>query len=504
MYRIMIADDEQIERQAFRLLVRKHFPDLEILPDAATGNDVIEMVRRNRPDIIFLDIQMPMRTGLEALEQISDLSGKIKIIILSAHDKFEFAQKAMKYGANEYLLKPVSREDMIRIIDYYIRELDAERGFLVQQERISKQINIISPHIEHEIVMHVVYGDKTLAELSDYMQILEIFTDNMAVVLVQPSQYDDVFESTVMNAAKEISCCVVSGVLREYVLILLPIAENMDAVQKAEWIRDFVAYLAERLKRGGMQAKIGMGEDFQTTGEIHVCYHQARMALAEAKTINDYRHSEQSQRSENAEQIVQHVLDGSGTEDMIQDFLTGTLLHCHESVEALKLELERMIASIGAALDNEYQRYQNYLLGQKVQRCDVMEELRNMMGAYLLQVNKLKSADSSRTSAQLAKAIDFIQSHYEKEIMLADIAEHVQLSTYYLSKLFKNHLNKNFTDYLAEIRIQKAKTLLMGTDKSIKEIAYEVGYKNPAYFCQVFKKIVGESAGQFRKKAVWG
>ena len=89
--------------------------------------------------------------------------------------------------------------------------------------------------------------------------------------------------------------------------------------------------------------------------------------------------------------------------------------------------------------------------------------------------------------------------NYMKDISLDQIADKYKISTSYLSKLIKNYLGKNYIDYITDLRIQRAKELLMDTNQTIQEIASEVGYNSQTYFCKVFKKIVGVSAGEYKK-----
>ena len=102
----------------------------------------------------------------------------------------------------------------------------------------------------------------------------------------------------------------------------------------------------------------------------------------------------------------------------------------------------------------------------------------------------------------IRKAKEYIDINYTNDsISLKSTAEHVGLSPTYLSALFKREMKQNFTEYLTEVRVRKAKELLCGTSKLICEIAYEVGFRDYRYFSQIFKKNTGMTPRQFQASA---
>jgi len=111
MIRMMIAEDEKIERDALRVLVETHYSHkLMIVYEAATGKDILEQTEKYNPHIILMDIQMPQMNGLEAAESIKQNLPEAEIVFLTAYSYFEYAKKAIKIGASDYLVKPYSNQ----------------------------------------------------------------------------------------------------------------------------------------------------------------------------------------------------------------------------------------------------------------------------------------------------------------------------------------------------------------------------------------------------------
>ena len=116
MYKILLADDEGIVLEALTFIIQKNFPDTFIIETAKTGRNVIELAERFRPDIAFMDIQMPGINGIEAMKEIRATNPNTIFIILSAHDKFDYAKEAINIGVLEYINKPMEQTEIITII----------------------------------------------------------------------------------------------------------------------------------------------------------------------------------------------------------------------------------------------------------------------------------------------------------------------------------------------------------------------------------------------------
>jgi YesN/AraC family two-component response regulator len=134
----------------------------------------------------------------------------------------------------------------------------------------------------------------------------------------------------------------------------------------------------------------------------------------------------------------------------------------------------------------------------------IFSELENMYkNVSIIEKNKNEVLDINEDkpkiiSATLRRAVEYINNHYQELITLNDVAEYTYLSTYYLSRMFTKELNKNFVDYLNEIRIEKAKEYLKDSRYKTYEIAEMVGIKDPHYFSKLFKKYTGNTPSEYR------
>lgn len=128
MYKLMIVDDEPLERRGLRKIIQGSFFNIDIVEDARNGREAIEKARFYMPNIILMDIKMPETTGLEAQRNIARVFPNIKTIILTAYSNFSYAQESIKYGVVDYLLKPVRRDDLKSSIMNAIESLTKDRS----------------------------------------------------------------------------------------------------------------------------------------------------------------------------------------------------------------------------------------------------------------------------------------------------------------------------------------------------------------------------------------
>ena len=148
-FRLLIADDNEIQIESILTYIDKEDFDIGEIRTAEDGMECIEIARKFKPHIVITDVEMPNLNGLELAQRLREMDSRIKLIFISCHDKFEYAQKAMMYGARAYILKPFMHQDIQKVISQVVLELNEELSidsmrteFMEKQKKFESEFDI--------------------------------------------------------------------------------------------------------------------------------------------------------------------------------------------------------------------------------------------------------------------------------------------------------------------------------------------------------------------------
>ena len=173
MYKIMLADDEGIVIDALKFIIEKEFGDECVIESAKTGRSIIELAERFRPDIAFMDIQMPGINGIDAMKEIRTFSRKMVFIVVSAYDKFDYAKEAINLGVMEYLTKPINKERVIQALRRAMKKIDEDREKRSNDLMIKEKLETVIPMFENGLVYSILFQEEP-EEIENYCTLLEI------------------------------------------------------------------------------------------------------------------------------------------------------------------------------------------------------------------------------------------------------------------------------------------------------------------------------------------
>lgn len=284
MLKILIVEDEDFERTALKYLINKYFSDrLYVAGEAYNGKEALDYALILKPDIVLMDINMPIMDGLEASEELKRNNKDLEIVILTAYDEFQYAKKAIKCGVSDYLVKPFSDKDFISSMSAVIEKIHIRNKEFLKQQYISENLNKAIPFIEKEIITRIAFGDYyNLHEIRDSIKLLDIESVNACCLIIgNKSGYS--FKEDSVTSVKNILSFLFSQVIGARFLgdmvffIFDDKVENIILGNKMEEIlKRIKIYFIEQ---EGIDIAIEIGPATDDITKYYNSYNSARIAL---------------------------------------------------------------------------------------------------------------------------------------------------------------------------------------------------------------------------------
>ncbi|MCL2866042.1 MAG: response regulator [Lachnospiraceae bacterium] len=484
MYKILLCDDEGIVREGLKVLIGKEFGGNCLIEEAKSGRIAIEKSASFRPDIIFMDIQMPGINGIEAMREIRKSDKNVIFIVLTAYDRFTYAKESIDVGVLDYLTKPFNKTTVLSIISRAILQIDAYRNKVSQEMEAREKLEMVIPIIESGFVSGIFLQDSYLDDSEQYKAFLGIEEESGYMILVR---YGDVTtdgglsnpvgagvkamksSKGMMEILKEFFPTGLTTVLGNRAVLFVPYPnEEMPYEERMlciERTREMVRKLEQKLE---MRFVAGIGN---VTSFLHLSKSYKESVKA----------CKQGSSKVNHIQDIQKEKAGDGKSKTLELIL--------RSEQQVYLQYE-----IAFDLD-EWEGYLEYIMRGAHFADSEVWFLEKMLDA----ANDITVKQQERSGGVVEKAMEYIEKNFTKEISLDDISHLVDVSPYYFSKIFKEMQGINFVEYLTNLRINYAKELLLSEDYSIKEICLMVGYTDPNYFSRLFKKWTNRTPSEYRE-----
>jgi len=527
------VDDEPLERRAIRYLLAKARPQYVVVGEGRDGGEAVDLGREVRPDVVLLDIKMPVMDGLAAGRALRRLLPEVRMVFLTAYDEFAYAQEAVALGASRYLLKPVAGEELISVLDSLAQEIEEERRVKEETRKWRAALEEMLPLIRLGFVLDLVSGHISREEVkarADFLGLPSL--PRLAVVIafdnLPPSPAPEkegerqflkkrVFHIIEEGVSSWPGALVVPG-FRDEFLLLLPFEPGGRAR-----LREAVTRLGEELcarvrELTPVTVTVGIGRPVDDPALLATSYAEAAAAVEyrllyggdqviHADDVAAFPRSGRAMSSPAGEELALAVRlgDGERARRCLAQIIAETVVGKEVRPPLFKVKFLELLSVAGrAALEAgaEAEDVAAVVLraGQEIVALDSLAEAENKIGARLQRlVEQVVHARQRRDTGLIERAVAYINQNYHRDLSLDEVARHVYLSPCYFSRLFKQVRGENFIDYLTRMRMEEAKKLLLTTDYSVNEIASRVGYRDARYFGQVFKKQEGCTPTAFRK-----
>ena len=527
MYKLLIADDETVEREAIQFFIKSgNFP-FDSIEEAANGVQAVIKARELQPDIAILDIKMPGKDGLEVAREIRQMNAECKIIFLTAFDEIGYTHQAIKLKAEDFIIKPAYGETLIEILHKVISDLDKRQAQIAEKQVLDQKAELFTKWVENDLMLSAAKGYIEEHRLSDYFKRmgLEYLSAVCALVNIRSdlpgsSASSAIYQEAINRKIKGIintECrnndyqCLFGCSAH---MIFFMVMANVELATN-NLCDSFFAKISKAISgQIDLDYQIGIGKIFSRTEDTSNSFFQAKIAcknrnnsgvIFKFEKNNDSREGMQ-QLLDMEKKLCENIVKGNEREaeiciEEIMDWIsqyTGLLEWIREKVHELIIILDRAIIAefnVETILDQERLIELNNLNSMN----EIIIFVKNIVAEIII---KISSLDNSPSALLIDKACIYIDQNYAKDITLEKMARIVGFNKFYFSKLFKEQKKMNFIDYITTQRMQRAKGLLSNFNFSIKEISAEIGYGDPNYFTYVFKKSLGLSPTEYRSKVI--
>lgn len=529
MYRIMLADDEGIVLDSLKMIIEKNYPGECQIETAKTGRDVIELAETYRPDIAFMDIQMPGINGIEAIREIQKSNPSTEFIVLSAYDKFDYAKEAINLGVLEYMNKPFSARSIVQVLDKAMKVLDSKRKKRSDDLRIKEKMEKVTPIIENGFIYSIMFQEHFAEDVENYKRLLGLTADYgcMLALVMGDDQHGNYMTnavgagvrtqmnySKVREMVKETWDCVVGSVLSNKIPVFLPMDKQKMAYEERIEMIDVCRELTRKLRRlTDISFRIGIGSVRKLNDSME-SYEEALKALVNSTGsvahVDDLpiqcRYDEEYP-VELENELFESLREGKGEEceraaGRYFDWMLENYEEDNMSVRLKTLEFVLFAeheAYLSGGMTYHFSERENYL--PQVVNARSNSELRSwFVGKFKEACRNMSTKKEEHENQLVVRAQEYIQKNFQKDLSLDDVSRQMDLSPYYFSKLFKEETGSNFVEYVTNLRIAQAKELLEKEEYSMKEICVQVGYSDPNYFSRIFKKNVGVTPTEYRER----
>jgi len=528
MYKLLIADDEPWLRKRLMLTIDWEKLGISEVYEAEDGAKAFALASAHEPDIIITDIEMPELSGIELMKTLNESAMFPQFILISGYNEFEYARSAVRFGAVDYLLKPIEEEDLKKAVSKCIATLEKKKYNQQVLDLLSSSSNLL----REKIYIDLLLGKLDFSKVSEshLYELGVVFPTSSAMCIIahiHPMQHtvseSDVEETVVGFSVSKIIKNQLNACFGE-VLDFWMDEVNVYLVFSDLPAEEFTATATNALSIAKKQIKdlhavriaYGIGSVAGKLSDLCQSYRKARynINLCRSKQTD----TETSEEHANSFQVV---YEDYNLKSLIAAIRKGDAKESTSLLADLIVEFLNQSGGTPTSLQIKllYLNVLNSLFKGCLPFLPVSEEVIRICLDYIDQASALHTTDKMHNQLQslicilieqyqsffnskrhwlIDKIIAYINENYAQALSMSDVAAAFYLNASYFCKLFKEETGVTFTNYLMRVRVDNAKRLLADSSMKLYDVASAVGYTNVQYFSTVFKELEGVTPSQYR------
>jgi len=529
MTRLLIVEDNRKTQTMLLEAIAWREHGIDVVGAVDNGEEALACIEADPPDLVLSDIMMPLVDGLQLTEQLSRRHPEIKVVLISAHDEFEYARRAMKLGVTEYVLKPIVPDKLLESVLGAIREQQRDR-------KLREQIQRSLPFLREQWAARLAEGTIDPNLLDEEMSFLQIDSARPAYTCLLFS-IDDLpnLLRTVRHADLQYLLVKLADEIRRMmrdfdywsfidrdrrIALIVGHDPERSPNHRSELLQAAEAAQRHISSRHGMTMSVGAGMGVGGLTDVHLSYKAAQEAVhytfligpdqlidieevdpfvpvatvhypleLETNLINSVKLGLWEETRIGLGQLREFFQAYRSGEEQVKTLLVSILLKISQIIKETNTDSDRVLAS-GSEL-YEMMKAMRTL-------AEIFDWLETMFEQLCRYTQRSRS---NKYKVVVQKAVEIVQSRFgDAELDLNSIAKEVNLSRAYLSTIFKREMQVNISDYLLHTRLNQARELLHRSDLKIYEIGEKVGFNNAYYFSACFKQHFGLSPAEYKKE----
>lgn len=525
MMKVIIADDEIQIRKGLRMKVDWDEEGFQIVGEASNGKEALELIQKMEIDVVITDMRMPIMDGNELANRCHQEFPNVKVIVLSGYSDFEYVRGSMKEGVRDYLLKPVAPDELVETLRKIRKEIQEEKKTQVETAQMRQLVLTQMQEVQEQYLLHLVKEEwlqlNLVIERLRQLQLEDLVKRNAAVQFVtveirenkgNPNRLKELwfpFQMVCKEIAKEHP-----GTYSFYdpsyanMVHFLQLAESQQINQTSNFIKKIQHNVKSLLH---LETVIGIGDvvigllNFKT-GYISslLAWSQSQLG-SQSQVIEGIMMKEEGVVfSPEMERKLTNAIENANLEAFkghIKAVLCGEE---NQSILSFSFAANRLLFLLGSIVrkyDIETKDIQTAIWNyqQRIWELNAQSKvMEHLLQLAQLIIEKVRLARFSNGKLIIDSVKKYLNQHYASEISLTLLSELFHINGAYLSELFKNYAGQNFSDYLVNVRMEKAKQFLRDKELKIIDVANLVGFSSPGYFSTVFKKHFGQTPVEFR------
>lgn len=495
MYKVLLVDDEDIEREAMAAIIPWEKVDMELTDMAWNGIEGLEKIQTHEPDIVITDIKMPVMDGIELIKRAQKLCPHTAFVVLSGYGDYEYTSKAMELGIRHYILKPCDEEKIVEVLTNVKHDLMERQEKERSQQQLENNFQKMLPHLKEQILYELV--TKKELSLSDQV-LLKEFTSNLEDDFIllsvrSPIEFDQLDRFTLTNIMTELmgtGQIYASTALRKEVVYLIAARLAADVPKLMKKVHEvYHAYKNVRLCSAVSNCgRIGDSHQLYCQIEELFCFGQME-ADKEVLRYDMYR-----DESETVTMLIDYgkIRRAGSYEELIFE------IYC----SLVKMELKGISQE---QMRGIYKFALKILFGEEpwefAAGAGIWEVLERTVDCCADQMNLQMpvTKDGERLKTVLYAIYQNIRN---PDLSLQYLASDVLfMNEDYFGRFFNRYMNEKYSAYLIRTRIRLAKRILkVFPDIKIADLAEQTGYPpDGQYLSKVFKKQTGVLLSDYRK-----